>query len=294
MARIGVVVNARSGTGNTDVADRLAGAFAAHGIEPSLAVVPGSEVGDAARRAVQEGASTVVAGGGDGTVSTVASVLADAAVPLGILPLGTLNHFAKDLRIPLEVEAAVEVIAAGHCAAVDLAEVNGRYFINNASIGIYPRLVREREKEQRAGRTKWKALAVAAVRTLQQYRHVHVIVSDGDRPWKTRTPFVFVGNNEYELEGFDVGRRQRLTDGRIQVCTAPGMTRMELVRVVMRAFAGRLRAADHFDALSASECSIEAHSSPQSVTLDGELYVMTMPLRFRSRPGMLRVIVPAS
>ena len=160
-------------------------------------------------------------------------------------------------------------------------------------MGLYPRLVREREKEQRAGRAKWKALAVAAVRTWQQYRREHVIVNNGDQAWKVRTPFVFVGNNEYELEGFQVGRRQRLTDGRLQVCTAPEMTRSELVRVVAGAFTGRLRAADHFESLCATECSIEARSSSQGVTLDGELYVMTMPLHFRTRPGMLRVIVPA-
>jgi diacylglycerol kinase family enzyme len=294
MARIAVVVNAGSGAGDAQAADHIVRAFAVHGAEPSLAVVPGGEVGNAVRRALQEGASMVVAGGGDGTVSTVASVLSETSVPLGILPLGTLNHFAKDLGIPLDLEHAVAVIVAGHSAAVDLGEVNGRYFINNASMGLYPRLVREREKEERAGRAKWKALAVAAVRIWRQYRHVHVIVNNGDRPRKIRTPFVFVGNNEYELEGIEVGRRQRLTDGRIQVCTAPEMTRMELVRVVAAAFTGRLRAADHFESLCAAECSIEAHSSPQSVTLDGELHVMTMPLRFRTRPGILRVIVPAT
>ena len=293
MARIALVLNAGSGAGDPQAADRIVRAFAVHGVEPSLAVVSGGEVGHAARRALEEGASIVVAGGGDGTLSTVASVLAETGVPMGILPLGTLNHFAKDLGIPLDLDKAVEVIVAGHSAAVDLGEVNGRYFINNASMGLYPRLVGEREKEERAGRAKWKALAVAAVRIWRQYRHVHVVVNNGDRPRRTRTPFVFVGNNEYELEGLEVGRRQRLTDGQIQVCTAPEMTRMELVRVVAAAFTGRLRAADHFESLCATECSIEAHSSPQSVTLDGELYVMTMPLRFRTRPGMLRVIVPA-
>jgi diacylglycerol kinase family enzyme len=108
-----------------------------------------------------------------------------------------------------------------------------------------------------------------------------------------RTPFVFIGNNEYELEGFKVGRRERLIDGCLQVCTAPGLTRMEFVRVVAGAFTGRLRAADHFESMCAKELSIEARRSRLGVTLDGELYVMTMPLRFRSRPGILRVLVPA-
>jgi diacylglycerol kinase family enzyme len=295
MRRIAAVVNAGSGSRDFhDVPGLIAGAFAVHGVEPSVAVVPGGEIGDAARHALQGGASVVVAGGGDGTVSTVASVLAGTGIPLGVLPFGTLNHFARDLRIPLEMEAAVGTIAAGHSVAVDVGEVNGRYFINNASLGLYPRLVWEREKERRAGRGKLGALAVAAVRTWQRYRRVHVIVNNGEQQRVVRTPFVFVGNNEYELEGLEVGRRERVTDGRLQVCTAPDMTRMELVRVVAGAFTGRLRAVDHFESLCATECSIQARSRRQGVTLDGELYVMTMPLLFRTHPGMLRVLVPES
>ena len=288
-------MNSGSGSGDLhDVAGRIVAAFTAHGIEPTVALVPGSQVGEAARRALQEGASLVVAGGGDGTVSTVASALAGTGAALGVLPLGTLNHFAKDLRIPLDLEAAVQTIVAGHSVAVDLGDVNGRLFINNASLGLYPRLVWEREKEQRAGRGKWRALAIAAVRVWRHYRRVDVILNNDKRGPVVRTPFVFIGNNEYELEGFQVGRRQRLTDGCLQVCTAPHMTRMEFVRVVAGAFTGRLRAEEHFESLCAKEFSIEARRSRLGVTLDGELYVMTMPLLFRIRPAMLRVLVPAS
>jgi hypothetical protein len=93
----------------------------------------------------------VVVGGGDGSVRTVASVLADTGVPLGVLPLGTLNHFARDLGIPLDVEAAAETIAKGDVRVVDLAKANGEIFINNASIGIYPYLVIARERQGRPG-----------------------------------------------------------------------------------------------------------------------------------------------
>jgi len=295
MGRTAVVVNAGSKSGELpDLAERITAAFAAHQITPSIAIVRGRDVQDAARRALREGASAVVAGGGDGTISTVAAVLAGTPTPLGILPLGTLNHFAKDLQIPQDLDAAVQTIAAGHAIAVDVGDVNGHCFINTASLGVYARLVWEREQQQRTGRGKWKALAVAAVRVLRSYRRIHVIVNNGEQSRAVRTPFVFVGNNEYELEGADVGRRPRLTGRRLQVCIAPEMTRTELVRLVAGAFTGRLRGADHFEAMSATECSIRTRSWRQGVTLDGELLVLRMPLLFTIRPGALHVLVPAA
>src|SRR5690349_4746031 len=121
MGRIAVVVNAGSKSGQLPgLAERISAAFAAHQIAPSMAIVRGGDVHDAAHRAVQEGASAVVAGGGDGTISTVAAVLAGTRTPLGILPLGTLNHFARDLQIPQDLDAAVQTIAAGHAIQVDV------------------------------------------------------------------------------------------------------------------------------------------------------------------------------
>src|SRR5205823_6222409 len=106
------------------------------------------------------------AAGGDGTINAVAAQTRKTAKPLGILPLGTLNHFSKDLRIPRNVPDAVDVIAEKHVAEVDIGEVNGRVFLNNSSIGLYPRMVRIREhQQQRLGRGKWSAAF------LPLYRH---------------------------------------------------------------------------------------------------------------------------
>jgi diacylglycerol kinase family enzyme len=295
MGAIAVVVNAGSKSGGRpDLAEGIASAFAAHETVPSVLMVSGAEVRDAAVRALQDGASAIVAGGGDGTVSTVASVLAGTSVSLGILPLGTLNHFARDLGIPQDLDPAVQTILAGHAATVDVGEVNGRYFVNNASLGVYARLVWEREQQQLAGRAKWRALIVGAMRVWRNYRRTHVIVNNGEQSRVVLTPFVFVGNNEYELEGSNVGRRPRLTGGRLQVCIAPQMTRMELVRLIAGAFTGHIQGADHFESLSATECSIRPRSTRLGVSLDGELSVLATPLLFRTRPGMLRVLVPAA
>jgi diacylglycerol kinase family enzyme len=190
-----VVVNLRSGSRDqAALVHEIASGFAAHGVEPPVEIVAGRDVAAAARRALQDGASVVVAGGGDGTISTVASVLAGTGTALGVLPLGTLNHFAKDLQIPLGIDAAIRTIVAGHTTDVDMAELNGRLFINNASIGLYPRMVWERDRQRRGGRRKWLALAVAAARVWRHYRRVRVVLQQDGQRRTVHTPFVFVGN----------------------------------------------------------------------------------------------------
>jgi diacylglycerol kinase family enzyme len=108
--------------------------------------------------AVREGANPVVAAGGDGTLNAVTSVLVDGDRTLGVLPIGTLNHLAKDLRIPLDLDGAVQTLLEGVVANVDVAEVNGQIFLNNSGLGLYPKIVRHREKLQdQLGHGKWPA-----------------------------------------------------------------------------------------------------------------------------------------
>src|SRR2546423_8205012 len=122
-----------------------------------------------ARAALAEGCDTVIAGGGDGTVSSVAGVLAGTRVILGVLPLGTLNHFAKDLGIPTDLGEALGVVLKGNTVQGDVGEGNGRVFINNSSLGLYPGIVKEREETQRRGVSKWPAFAWAAAKILGGY-----------------------------------------------------------------------------------------------------------------------------
>lgn len=105
----------------------------------------GAEMIATAEQALRDGAPIVVAGGGDGTINAVASVVVGSGTPFGVLPLGTLNHFAKDLNIPLELDAAIANVAQGVPHQVDVGEVNGRIFLNNSSLGLYPDIVRDRE-----------------------------------------------------------------------------------------------------------------------------------------------------
>ncbi|MEO7242957.1 MAG: diacylglycerol kinase family protein, partial [Variovorax sp.] len=177
MKRLFVIVNASSGKGHDQaLADGLRGLFSAAGAAAEISLAHGGgEIASLVEAAIAQGAEIVVAGGGDGTVSSVAAALAGSDITLGVLPLGTLNHFAKDLGLPLELDAAVRCIVAGQSTRVDVGEVNGRVFINNSSLGLYPDIVRERERQQkRIGRGKWPALLWASVSALRRYPFLDV------------------------------------------------------------------------------------------------------------------------
>src|SRR5437764_4126415 len=165
-----VVLNARSGTGCTpERVDALRGQFAEAGVQAELVLAQGGEqMFEAVDRARDSGVEMVVAGGGDGTQSAVASRLVGTPLVQGVLPMGTLNHFAKDLGIPLKIEDAIRALASGRVREVDVGEVNGRVFINNSSLGLYPEIVRERELQQlHLGKSKWRALASATLHATQ-------------------------------------------------------------------------------------------------------------------------------
>ena len=292
-ATVTVIMNPRAGAADTRVREQdIAAAFKAHSLDPTIAIVAGDRIADAARRAVHRGDAIVVAAGGDGTVNGVASAVAGTESALGVLPLGTLNHFAKDLGIPLDVQSAVATIARGIPTAIDMGEVNGRLFLNNASVGLYPRLVWERTREQRRGRRKSYAFLRALARVWRRYRRVTVSVHDGSHERVVHTPFVFVGNNEYLLEGVRIGGRTRIDQGHLHLCMAPGLRRMEVIRVLLAAIVGRLHTIERFESVRTRQLSIAARRRRLGVSLDGELTVIETPLYFRIRPAALRVTVP--
>src|SRR5215216_6150639 len=170
--RVSVVVNSTAGAGSSPPSvEALRAKFLAVGLRAEIAQVqPGGDLLSFVRGVVETGASTVVACGGDGTVSAVASCLVGTNIVLGVLPMGTLNHFAKDLAIPLGEDAAIANIAAGRVLDVDVGEVNDRIFINNSSLGLYPDIVRERERRQRRlGYGKWHALFEASITAARRY-----------------------------------------------------------------------------------------------------------------------------
>ncbi len=290
---ITVIVNpSAGGTTTPDLADEIAAAFAALGVTPRIVEFhPGADVVSLAREAART-SDVVVAAGGDGTVNTVSGVVAGTDVALGVLPVGTLNHFAQDLNLPMDVTTAVATIVAGRVTHVDAADVNGELFVNNSSIGVYPNAVEIREQLREAGHSKWVAMAMASWRVVRRYRGLRVTLTMNGRRITTRTPFVFVGNNEYVLEGRKVGKREHLTSGRIFVYLAPRIETRQLPMLVIRTLFGHAAAVGAFEIMSTSDLTIETTSSRRVVvSLDGETTTLKLPLRYQSRPGSLRVIV---
>ena len=253
----------------------------------------GADAAAAAKAAVKERAEVVVAVGGDGTVSAVASALIGTETPLGVLPRGTLNHFAKDAGIPMDLARAVRNIAEGRSKAVDVGDVNGRHFVNNASLGIYPDIVVERELLRRQGYRKWSAFGVATARIIRNYRGLMMTITTQATTSTTRTPFLLVGNNEYQQEGIHLGERKALDRGQLFAYFAPRMRARELPKLFADAVLDRATEGRALKSLAACELRAETHErQPLRVAIDGEVMAMTAPLRFRTHPGGLHVIVP--
>lgn len=277
-----------------DETARIRDAFQHAGVDATIAVVQGPELAQAVQSAAASDAEVVVIGGGDGSISTAAAVLAGTRKPLGVLPLGTLNHFAKDLNIPLELEPAVQAILQGHVREIDVGEVNGQVFVNNSSIGLYPRAVERRDEQQeRHGWSKWPAMAVAALTVVRQFRLLHVRLHTEDRVLRLLTPFIFVGNNEYEMSLFAMGRRRCLDGGTLGLYIAKTSGRLGLGRLLLHALVGRLDQAKEFESQCVSEFEIQTHHRGLRVARDGEVTRMRPPLHYRVRPRALRVIAPA-
>lgn len=294
LAPVKVIINAHSGFGEKEGARRrVADIFSQSAVACDISLAQnGAEVTDLAQQAARGDWKVIVAGGGDGTINAVASAVIDTDKILGVLPLGTLNHFARDLKIPADLDLAAQAIVSGRTINVDVGEVNGRIFLNNSSLGLYPIIVREREKNQRLGSGKWPAFVWAAVSAFRRYPFVDVRLSVDGKEFRRRTPFVFIGNNEYAMERLNIGLRERLDRGQLSLYITPRTGRWGLVRLALRALLGRLREERDFLAMCTEEVRIQTRHKRLRVAFDGEVDVMETPLNYRARPSALRVIVP--
>jgi diacylglycerol kinase family enzyme len=292
---IPVVVNTRSGPAGTDDGGaRIAAAFAARGLQAKVTVLqPGQDIAGIVDRLLEEGATTLVAGGGDGTLNAIAARLLDREVTLGVLPLGTLNHFARDLGIPFDLDDAVRVIAEGHEASTDVGEVNHRIFLNNSSIGLYPRIVIEREHAQRHLHVgKWPALARATWHALRAPANFSARVCVDGETIEHRTPFIFAGNNDYVLEGFGIGRRTRLDGGVLCLYVLRPKTTFGFLWLGIRALFGIGSHAGDFDVFHADGFEVHGRGDRNEVATDGEVTAMTAPICYSIRKRALRVFAP--
>ena len=294
--KIVVILNPGSGTLSLpENREILLGALRDAGLDENvITVADGGEIAAAVRPHLESGCQAVVAAGGDGTVNAVASMLVGTGVSLGVIPGGTLNHFASDLRIPSDLSEAVAVLKAGVTKTVDVGAVNGRIFLNNSGLGVYPEMVMKREEIRQHGFRKATALLIASALTLLRFPLLRVRLEVNGRAMERLTPFVFVGNNSYEGEGLQFGGRPRIDNGELCVWMARRTRRFGLLRAVFQmAFKG-YSGVRELDVFTTREALIKPRRKFVPVSIDGEVWKLRTPLQYEIRPGALRVLVPAA
>ena len=291
---IEVIINAGSGSVESEeTRQRLSELFDANGVEANIRLAKnGEEIVGFAEKAAKSDAEIIVAGGGDGTVSAVAAEVLKTKKTLGILPLGTLNNFSKDLGISQNLEEAVKIIAENNVKQIDVGEVNGRIFVNNSSIGLYPHIVKRREKQQRLGHGKWRSAFWAALKILKRSAFFAVRLKNETSERIVKTPFVFVGNGAYEMDLLNIGRRAEIDDGKLSVYFLHRSGRSGLFLLIVRTVFGRLRQTHDFEEISVEEIIFETRKKRILVAFDGEVETLETPLYYQIHPKALRVIVP--
>lgn len=294
--RIKVLVNTGSGSQQDKAAlsKSIISAFATHGIAAEPEFIDGGSLREKLKSSIgADELDAVIVGGGDGTLKTAASVLAGGNVPLGILPLGTLNHFAKDLEIPLELDEAVAVIASGHVEQVDIGDVNGATFINNSSIGIYPYIVLNRERRRREGKlSKWPAMIMATVKVFRNLPLRRLRIQRQGATEIFRSPCVFIGNNNYHSSDASAGSRASLREGKLYLYVAKRQSRLALFILGLRVITGRLNQSRDMRIMPVSEVVIKSGRRRLLIACDGEVEILATPLEYKIRPLALKVLTP--
>lgn len=286
--RIAVIVNRSGGTASS-LGDKLEATLreAFTGQDIDFRLVEGREVPEAVVSVA--GRPVVAIGGGDGTQGSAAAALAGSGTAQLVLPLGTRNHLAKQLGIPADLAEAAKIAHDGKTETIDLARGAGRVFVNNASIGLYTRLVRERDR--RWG-PKWLGTIPATWIVLRTLRAKPMNLTIDGKAERVVTPLLFIGNNRYSLDAGSVGQRVSLSDGVLSLFVVARHSPLALIGFAFRALLGRADGERDFCALAEAQEVVVEGSGAIDVAFDGEVQRMMLPLTFEIMPGALKVLVP--
>ena len=293
--RFDIIINARSGTpGKEAIAAQVTARLSALGHEARLTLArTGSDLTRAVAAASGGDADAIVAGGGDGTIAGVAAAVLDAPKALGVLPLGTFNFFARRMGVPMDIDAAIDVLATGVPSPVTVGEVNGRVFLNNSSIGMYPAVLQRRENTYRqVGRSRAAAYLSVALVLVRSPRYLHLQLSADGAPLVRRTPLLFVAANDYQIDAFDMPGAECVADGKFAAYVTRPLASIELWRLALRGFFRGLYGAGELELVCARELHVTLRGKRVRVALDGEIAKLRAPLRYRMRQDALRVLVP--
>ena len=296
-------MNMRSGAGDRQQAlQTLAAVFGQAGVEHRiLQVTRPKQLREAAAQAVELAAragGVVVAAGGDGTLNTVAHAVLETGLPFGVVPRGTFNYFGRTHGIPLDVEGAARNLVEGTPRPVQVGTLNERIFLVNASLGLYPRLLEEREAyKRRYGRTRWVALGAGLATLLRERWQVLLRAEREGEPHLMKTSTLFVGNNALQLEQLGIEEAPALEQGRLVALSIKPVDRWAMLGLLLRSAAGRLGSAETVDSFAFRRLEVEpvlrrVRPVRMKVSIDGETQWMSSPLEFGVAAQPLQLIAP--
>ncbi len=293
--RAGICVICNDGSGrNSRESDAIDAAMAVLGPDAELRRLDkGASITEATRKAIADGHRTIVAAGGDGTIMAVAAEMNGSGCRLGVLPLGTFNFFARGYGIPEDPEGAAKVIATGRPEMLTLGSVNGRIFLNNASIGVYPAILKERETVY----GRWGRRRIAAhwsvIKTFWRFRRpLDLTIETEGETRRLRTPLVFVARSAFQLEHFGLEGAECVRNGGFSVFISPDEGRLGLLADAVRLAVKQMRLGEDFELICADSMTISTRRKRQLVACDGEKFAMTGPLKFEMIPNAFELIVP--
>jgi len=290
-----VIMNRGSGAGNKLALNQeIETAFKSHGWQVEFIMVDRRDLQSRTRSTVAQAPGVIVVAGGDGTINAVASACVEANRPLGIVPAGTFNYVARNQGLPTDIAEAVSVIVNGLARRVDIGEINGRIFLNNAGFGLYSNLVERREIDKRRfGRSRVVAVLSGIRCLLGSHPLYEVELAADGRPERLLTTTLFFGCNALQLEHFNVAAADCLRHGKLAALSLKLHSRWDIVVATFAALTGRLDKAENTDAFCASTVRVHTRRRALKVAIDGEIAILRPPLDVTLRPGALQVLAPA-
>ena len=298
LGRVAVIANRKSGTNARDNA-AIERAMKAFGTERArrYSWTPGKDPDGSMRRlvatAIREGAQTVVSAGGDGTAMAVAQAVLDTDTTFAALPLGTFNYFARGLGLPEEAGEAAAALMRARRHRIRVGMVNGKVFLNNASLGIYPAILKQRESVYaRYGRHRIMAHWSVAKTFLRFQRPMHLTLDADGSVQTCRTPLLFVSRSAFQLERFGLSGAEAISDDSFAVLVGRGDTRADLFRTALRMVTRTAVEGRDYDFIAARSLTVDMRKSRALVAYDGEKSLARPPFDFRMSDRMLNILIP--
>ena len=296
-----IVVNAASGSNDcAQVQERIVERLTTQGCEYEFVAIDDTSrvqaCADKAAQRARQWNALLVAVGGDGTINAVVAAAMEHKVPVAVLPQGTFNFFARTHGIPETTDAGIDVLLHGQLVPVQVARINDRIFVVNASVGLYPQVLEDREAwKQRFGRSRLIAFFSGLATLLHGYHSLRLQITEANgRTRELRTPTLVVANNALQLELIGIGDAPTIDSGHLVAITLKHVGKLQMIGLMLRGALGKLGDADRVETFAFRQVTVATRARKQrfKIALDGEIFHIQAPLSFEALPDALQLLVP--